>query len=64
MTELLLGTNLTDKQRKFADTVYRSGEALVGILNDILDLSKIESGKEELRAVLERWLPPQAPIPT
>ncbi|MDH3451521.1 MAG: ATP-binding protein, partial [Gammaproteobacteria bacterium] len=49
MTELLLGTNLDDKQRRFADTVYRSGEALLNIINDILDFSKIEAGKLELQ---------------
>jgi PAS domain S-box-containing protein len=51
MTELLLGTPLSDKQRRFADAVYRSGENLLGIINDILDFSKIEAGKLELEAV-------------
>ena len=48
MTELLLGTPLTDKQRRFAQAVYRSGETLLEIINDILDFSKIEAGKLEL----------------
>ncbi|GMV60005.1 MAG: hypothetical protein AMXMBFR72_30980 [Betaproteobacteria bacterium] len=48
MTELLLGTPLSDKQRRFADAVYRSGEQLLEIINDILDFSKIEAGKLEL----------------
>ena len=48
MTELLLGTPLDSRQRRFTDTVYRSGEALLQIINDILDFSKIEAGKFEL----------------
>jgi PAS domain S-box-containing protein len=48
MTELLLGTTLNDKQRRFAQAVYRSGESLLEIINDILDFSKIEAGKLEL----------------
>jgi PAS domain S-box-containing protein len=48
MTELLLGTPLNDKQRRFAEAVYRSGESLLEIINDILDFSKIEAGKLEL----------------
>ncbi|MFM8900146.1 MAG: response regulator [Burkholderiales bacterium] len=48
MTELLLGTALQDKQRRFAQAVYRSGESLLEIINDILDFSKIEAGKMEL----------------
>jgi len=51
MTELLLGTTLADEQRMFADTIYRSGEALLDIINDILDFSKIEAGKLELDLV-------------
>ncbi len=50
MTELLLGTQLSDRQRRFAETVYRSGEALLQIINDILDFSKIEAGRLELQA--------------
>jgi PAS domain S-box-containing protein len=51
MTELLLGTPMTDKQRRFAEAVYRSGESLLEIINDILDFSKIEAGKLELESV-------------
>jgi PAS domain S-box-containing protein len=51
MTELLLGTPLNDKQRRFAKAVYRSGESLLEIINDILDFSKIEAGKLELAPV-------------
>ena len=51
MTELLLGTPLADKQRRFAEAIYRSGETLLEIINDILDFSKIEAGKLELESV-------------
>jgi len=45
MTELLLDSPLTPEQRDYARIVYQSAEALLQILNDILDLSKIEAGK-------------------
>jgi PAS domain S-box-containing protein len=48
MTELLLGTPLTEQQRRFGQAVYRSGESLLEIINDILDFSRIEAGKLEL----------------
>ncbi len=51
MTELLLGTELEPLQRRYTDTVYRSGEALLQIINDILDFSKIEAGKFEIESV-------------
>jgi len=51
MTELLLATPLTQRQREFASTVRRSAESLLTILNDILDLSKIEAGKLALEEV-------------
>ncbi|MDQ5848445.1 MAG: response regulator, partial [Pseudomonadota bacterium] len=51
MTELLLETGLTNNQRKYAETVQRSGQNLLGIINDLLDFSKIEAGKLELENV-------------
>ncbi|TMI20158.1 MAG: response regulator [Betaproteobacteria bacterium] len=51
MTELLLETGLTSAQRKYAETVQRSGQNLLGIINDLLDFSKIEAGKLELESV-------------
>jgi signal transduction histidine kinase/HPt (histidine-containing phosphotransfer) domain-containing protein/ActR/RegA family two-component response regulator len=51
MTELLLGTALDGKQRRFAEVAHRSGTALLSVINDILDFSKIEAGKIELRVV-------------
>ena len=48
MVELLGQTDLTAEQRRYAETVSRSGNALVGLINDVLDLSKIEAGRIEL----------------
>nr|HOP41164.1 ATP-binding protein [Geobacteraceae bacterium] len=48
MTELLLHTELTQKQRKFAESAYGSAESLLGIIDDILDFSRIEAGKLKL----------------
>ena len=48
MAELLLDTELSDEQRGYASMVRSSGDALLQIINDILDLSKIEAGKLEL----------------
>ncbi|HEX6161234.1 MAG TPA: histidine kinase dimerization/phospho-acceptor domain-containing protein, partial [Thermoanaerobaculia bacterium] len=42
MTGLLLGTPLTPEQREYAQTIRSSGEALLSIVNDVLDLAKVE----------------------
>src|SRR4029450_7927092 len=51
MTHLLLGTDLSSSDREYARTISSSGEALLSILNQILDFSKVEAGKLELEAV-------------
>ena len=51
MTSLLLETPLSGDQRELASTVYSSADSLLEILNDILDLSKIEAGRLELEAI-------------
>ncbi len=68
MTELLLLSELSAKQREQLETIQVSGEALLDILNDILDFSKIESMQLELeqaafdlRALVEEALTLVAP---
>jgi two-component system, sensor histidine kinase and response regulator len=51
MIDLLLESELDDRQHDYALTVRRSGEALMVIINDILDFSKIEAGKLEIENV-------------
>jgi two-component system sensor kinase len=51
MTELALQSDLDPKQRNCLTIVKQSGDALLSILNDILDLSKVEAGKMELERI-------------
>jgi two-component system, sensor histidine kinase and response regulator len=51
MTELLQNTDLTKEQTRFVETVRRSGEALLTIINNTLDFSKIEAGRLELESI-------------
>jgi CheY-like chemotaxis protein/HPt (histidine-containing phosphotransfer) domain-containing protein len=51
MTGLLMDTSLDEEQRKFAEVVQESGEALLTIVNDILDISKLEAGKLEVERI-------------
>ncbi len=51
MVTSLLGSDLTREQRESVQVIKDSGEALLDLLNDILDLSKIEAGRIELEMV-------------
>ena len=48
MTQLLLGTSLDDEQREYAEIVKTSADALLSVINDILDLSKVEAGRLDI----------------
>jgi PAS domain S-box-containing protein len=61
MAELLLDSSLNPTQRQYAEIMHQSGRALLGVINDILDYSKIEAGMLttesvpfDLRSVLEQ----------
>ncbi|MEQ1681888.1 MAG: ATP-binding protein [Nitrospira sp.] len=51
MSELLLRTPLNDKQRRYIETLHKSGTALLQVINDILDISRIESGKLKIERI-------------
>ena len=49
MTSLLLATPLSDEQRELLDTVHQSGATLLSLIDDVLDISKIEARRMTLR---------------
>lgn len=48
MSELLVAAQLSERERQFAETIEKSGHALLTVINDVLDFSKIEAGRVEL----------------
>ncbi len=68
MAQVMSSTELTDQQREYMSTILESGKTLMTLLNDVLDLSKIEAGKLDLapadadlhhilRRIRKLWLP-------
>jgi hypothetical protein len=51
MTELLIDSGLTPEQQEFARVIEKSGQGLLAMIGDILDVAKIESGRLELEAI-------------
>ncbi|EXX86026.1 histidine kinase [Paenibacillus darwinianus] len=51
MSALLLETDMNEEQKEYVEIIGKSGEALLLVINDILDYSKIESGKMEIEEV-------------
>jgi PAS domain S-box-containing protein len=51
MTELLLHTSLAPEQREYAEAIRSSGETLLAIVNDVLDLARIEAGKLSVETI-------------
>ncbi len=51
MTELLIGTDLDDRQQDFVENIRLSGNLLLSLINRILDLSKLEEGRLELESL-------------
>ena len=48
MTDILIRRDPKDDQKEYLDSIKQSSDSLLVIINDILDISKIESGKVEL----------------
>ncbi len=51
MAELLVASDLPERQRRYAEVISKSGQSLLAIINDILDFSKIESGNLKLESL-------------
>src|SRR5579862_5893578 len=51
MNSLLLRTTLTDEQRRYAETVQQSSESLLTVLNDVLDVAKLDDGRVQLEDI-------------
>ena len=51
MSQLIMDTMLSPEQRKFTEQIMTSSESLLILINDILDLTKVEAGKLELSSV-------------
>ena len=51
MNEILLRTQLTSEQRKHAETINRSAHSLLTVLNNVLEFSKLESGKLQIEVL-------------
>ncbi|MEM9276937.1 MAG: ATP-binding protein [Pseudomonadota bacterium] len=51
MSELLASADLTPRHQRYADVIMKSGKSLLAIINDILDLSKIQAGKLDLESI-------------
>lgn len=50
MTRLLMNTPMSKRQAEFVESIYLSGEHLLTVINDVLDFSKMEAGKLDLKA--------------
>lgn len=51
MAELLVDTDMNDEQRGYAESIQRSANSLLTVINDILDLSKVESGRLDIEEI-------------
>lgn len=51
MAELLLGTSLDKEQQEFTESIQRCGNGLLTVINDVLDISKVESGRLDIEEI-------------